>query len=101
MTTTNAAVPSVQSPPGKGEFRILPDKHHVEVEGGGVWSTPHDGVDDNLEWRLRYANPEQLVKDRFKAAGVVECYRELIWCSEKRRRQVIRSLRAAYKEGAK
>lgn len=97
MESSNDA-PSVQ-------FRILPDGHHVEVEGGGTWSMPHDTLPTNdiasLEWRLRYAAQEQVVKDRFIAAGVVECYRELIFCTEKRRRQVIKSLRAAYKAGAR
>lgn len=76
-------------------MRLLPNSSHVEMTEGGVWSLPFDHPDGGLEWRLRYANPEQLVKDRFLAASVVDCYRTLIMLPEKRRRSVIRQLRAA------
>ena len=71
-------------------MRLLPNSSHVEMTEGGVWSLPFDHPDGGLEWRLRYANPEQLVKDRFLAASVVDCYRTLIMLPEKRRRSVIR-----------
>lgn len=61
---------------------------------GGIWTLPYDHPDGGLEWRLRYSTPEQLVKDRFLAASVVACYRALIQLPEKRRRSVIRQLRA-------
>ena len=43
----------------------------------------------------RYANDEQLVKDRFCAASVVAAYGALIMLPEKERNAVIRDLRAA------
>ena len=56
-----------------------------------------DLPDDSLEWRLRYANDEQLVKDRFCAASIVSAYRQLITLPRKVREEVIRDLRAAIK----
>jgi len=60
-----------------------------------TWPTPMDHPDGGLEWRLRYASPEQLVKDRYLAASIVEAYRELITCPIKKRNAVIRVLRRA------
>jgi hypothetical protein len=78
-------------------MRVLADGKFVARDGGDTWPTPMYGKDDEggLEWRLRYANAEQLVKDRFCAASVVAAYGALIMLPEKRRREVIRDLRAA------
>jgi len=54
-----------------------------------------DDPDGGLEWRLRYALPAQLVKDRYLAASVVEAYRALIMCPRRKREAVIRQLRRA------
>lgn len=62
-----------------------------------TWPTPMDHPDGGLEWRLRYANAEQLVKDRYLAASIVEAYRELINCPVKKRNKVIATLRLATK----
>ena len=78
-------------------MRLLPNSSHVVLAEGGTWTLPADDPDGGLEWRLRYAGPEQLVKDRFMAASVVECYRELIRLPERRRRSVIRQLREGMK----
>jgi hypothetical protein len=68
---------------------------HVVRDDGTNWSTPADHPDGGLEWRLRYASPAQVLKDRFLAAGVVESYRALILLPERDRNAVIRDLRAA------
>jgi hypothetical protein len=78
-------------------MRVLANGKFVVRDGGGTWPTPMYGQGDEscLEWRLRYANPEQLVKDRFLAASVVAAYGDLIRLPEKERNAVIRDLRAA------
>ena len=78
-------------------MRVLANGKFVVRDGGGTWPTPMYGQDGEggLEWRLRYANDEQLVKDRFCAASVVAAYGELIMLPEKERNAVIRDLRAA------
>ncbi len=78
-------------------MRVLANGKFVLRDGGGTWPTPMDHPDGGLEWRLRYAGTEQLVKDRFCAASVVGAYRALIYMSRKRRDEVIRDLRAAIK----
>jgi hypothetical protein len=78
--------------------RVLSGGKFVALAEGGTWSTPMDDPDGGLEWRLRYMNLEQLVKDRFLAASVVECYRALIFLPVKRRNRVIAALRAAIKQ---
>lgn len=79
------------------ELRVLGDgvKCQYAQWGGMTWPTPMDHPDGGLSWRLRYASPEQLIKDRYHAASVVEAYRELIALPEKRRNAVIRQLRKA------
>lgn len=78
-------------------MRILANGKFVLMSGGGTWPTPMDLPDDSLEWRLRYANDEQLVKDRFCAASIVSAYRQLIALPRVAREKVIRELRAAIK----
>jgi hypothetical protein len=80
-------------------MKVLANGKFVARDGGGTWPTPMYGQDGEggLEWRLRYANPEQLVKDRFCAASVVAAYGSLIMLPEKERNAVIRDLRAAIK----
>jgi hypothetical protein len=77
--------------------RILANGKYVAMTEGGTWPTPMDEVDTSLEWRLRYANPEQLVKDRFLAASIVSAYRELIRLPRWRRDEVVGQLRTAIK----
>jgi hypothetical protein len=78
-------------------MKVLADGKFVARDAGGTWPTPMDEPDTSLEWRLRYANHEQLVKDRFLAASVVSAYRELIRLPRTQRDAVIRDLRAAMK----
>jgi hypothetical protein len=77
--------------------RVLSGGKFVVMSGGGTWPTPMDLPDDSLEWRLRYANDNQLVKDRFCAASIVSAYRQLITLPRKAREEVIRELRAGIK----
>jgi len=79
------------------DSRVLADGKFVALACGGTWPTPMDHPDGGLEWRLRYAGSEQLIKDRYLAASVVSAYRELITCPAKRRNEVIRELRKAMK----
>jgi hypothetical protein len=78
-------------------MRLLAEGKYVARDGGGTWPTPMDEPDTSLEWRLRYANPEQLIKDRYLAASIVSAYRELIRLPRTQRDAVIRDLRAAMK----
>ena len=78
-------------------MRVLANGKFVVRDGGDTWPTPMDHPDGGLEWRLRYAGTEQLVKDRFCAASVVDAYRGMIMLSRKAREEVIRDLRAAIK----
>ena len=78
-------------------MKVLASGKFVVMTGGGTWPTPMDLPDDSLEWRLRYGNDDQLVKDRFCAASIVSAYRQLIVLPRKAREQVIRELRAAIK----
>jgi hypothetical protein len=75
--------------------KVIAGGKYVVLDGGATWPTPMDDPDDSLEWRLRYAQPEQLVKDRYLAASIVNAYRELIKMPERNRRRVIRELRKA------
>jgi hypothetical protein len=81
-------------------MKIIANGKYVAMTGGGTWPTPMDEADGSLEWRLRYALPEQLVKDRFLAASIVSAYRELIVLPRVYREKVIRELRAAIKTTA-
>ena len=80
-------------------MKILANGKYIVMPGGGTWPTPMDEGphDDSLEWRLRYALPDQLIKDRLHAASVVSAYRELIALPRWRRDEIIRELRAAIK----
>ena len=78
-------------------MRVIAGGKFMVASRGGTWPTPMDLPDDSLEWRLRYANDEQLVKDRFCAASIVSAYRQLITLPRKVREEVIRDLRAAIK----
>jgi hypothetical protein len=78
-------------------MKILANGKFVAMTGGGTWPTPMDQPDDSLEWRLRYASADQLVKDRYCAASIVSAYRELIALPRVAREKVIRELRAAIK----
>lgn len=70
-------------------FRQLPD--------GSVWPRTGDSADPDecgLEWRLRYA-PESITRvDQLHLASIVSAYRELLSCTEKRRRVVVRGMRS-------
>lgn len=55
---------------------------------GMAWPLPGE-----TSWRLRYNQPSR--SDALHAASIVEAYHELIRCPEKKRRKVIRELRAA------
>jgi len=77
------------------QTKTVANGKYVVLGDGGTWPTPMDEVDTSLEWRLRYANIEQLKKDRFLAASSVNAYRELISLPRWRRDIVIRKLREA------
>jgi hypothetical protein len=76
-------------------MKVLAGGKFVVMTEGGTWPTPMDEVETSLEWRLRYANPEQLVKDRFLAASIVSAYREMIRLPRWRRDEVVGQLRKA------
>ena len=78
-------------------MKVLADGKFIVATEGGTWPTPMDEADTSLEWRLRYASPEQLVKDRFLAASIVSAYREIIRLPRWRRDEVVGQLRKAIK----
>ena len=68
--------------------------HHARFDDGTVWSLPGDHPDGGLEWRLRYVEPTNRT-DALLAAGVVECYRELIRLPQRERNRRVKQLREA------
>lgn len=80
------------------EFRLIANGKFVRFDEM-TWPTPMDEADGGLEWRLRYASAEQLIKDRYSAASIVEAYRALIMSPVKRRNKVIAVLRRALHNG--
>jgi len=78
-------------------MKVVAGGKYIVATEGGTWPTPMDETDTSLEWRLRYASPEQLVKDRFLAASIVSAYREMIRLPRWRRDEVIGQLRKAMK----
>lgn len=79
-------------------MRVSAGGKFVTRNNGTVWPTPMDHVDGGLEWRLRYAADERMVKDRYTAASIVSAYRQLIALPQKERNAVIRDIRAAIKQ---
>jgi hypothetical protein len=76
-------------------LKVIASGKYVVLDGGATWPTPMDDPDNPLEWRLRYAPAEIVVKDRFLAASIVNAYRELIALPATKRNKVIASLRRA------
>lgn len=69
-----------------------------QLGDGSVWPrtgdpAPNDEDSNSLEWVLRYA-PERLTRgDQLHLASIVAAYRELLSCTDRRRREVIRAMR--------
>lgn len=72
-----------------------------QLGDGSVWPRtgdpePGDDDSDSLEWVLRYA-PEGLTRgDQLHLASIVAAYRELLLCTERRRREVVRGMRSLH-----
>ena len=62
---------------------------HAHFDGMS-WPLP-----DELEYTLRYGTPSR--GDILMAASIVSAYQELIFCTDKKRRTVVRELRKAIK----
>lgn len=54
-----------------------------------TWPT----VDNDLAWRLRYAQDSISAKDKFYLASVMSAYHELIRCKREKRETVCRTIR--------
>ncbi len=67
-----------------------PFYHHFD---GMCWPRAGSRLDD-LEWTLRYGDPEDVVKARMIAASVVAAYKALVLKTAKDRAYVVRELRA-------
>jgi hypothetical protein len=80
-------------------MKIIAKGKYVKRDDGTTWPTPMVEAETSLEWRLRYASPEQLVKDRFLAASIVAAYHELIAAPVKKRNAVLADLRRALNGG--
>lgn len=67
--------------------------------GGMTWPLPGHDMDEQLEWRMRYAEKfrveHQAVADRYDAASIIAAYSELVQCTAKKRGHVIAELRNA------
>jgi len=67
-----------------------------QLGDGSVWPRTGDVPNDDdvsLEWILRYA-PERLTRgDQLHLASIVAAYRELLGCTERRRKEVVRAMR--------
>lgn len=50
-------------------------------------------VDDDLMWRLRYAQESISERDKFYLASVSDDYKELIRCNREKRETVCRAIR--------
>lgn len=59
-----------------------------------VWPSLDQG---DLEWRLRYTDPYQIVSDRMLVASIVEAYKQLIEMPQKQRNVVCKALKQASK----
>ena len=71
---------------------------YLRIAPGMVWPDPTDPGD--VGWKMNYEQGVDFPTeaDRRVAASVFAAYRELVWMSERRRREVIRALRKAVKE---
>jgi hypothetical protein len=63
---------------------------------GMAWPMPVDDPEHTLEWSLRYSTPTRT--ELLRAASIVAAYRELIECTEAKRRSVVRKIRRAVNE---
>lgn len=54
-----------------------------------TWPT----IDDDLAWRLRYAQDSICTKDKFYLASVMSAYSELIRCGREKREVVCKAIR--------
>ena len=60
---------------------------------GMSWPLPGDDTHQDLEWVMRYAQPSR--SDMLRAASIIAAYRELVTCTERKRRYVVRQIRSA------
>lgn len=63
-------------------------KRHIRI-GTMTWPT----VDNDLAWRLRYAQDSISNKDKFYLASLMDAYSELIRCKREKREMVCRTIR--------
>lgn len=75
-------------PDTKAESETLKSARHVRIETM-TWPT----VDNDLAWRLRYAQDSISNKDKFYLASLMDAYSELIRCKREKREMVCRVIR--------
>lgn len=71
---------------------IGPEGRHTKIGDDVTWPSFDQG---DCEWRLRHANDEEVLKDRFVLASIVAAYRELIKLPQKRRNEICKALKEA------
>lgn len=76
-------------------MKVTPFSVHFD---GMSWPRPGDDTDPDLEWVMRYAQPSR--SDMLRAASIIAAYRELLTCTDRKRRYVIRQIRKAANESA-
>ena len=59
---------------------------------GMAWPVP-DSPCGEVAWRLKYATVPLEMDDRLHAASIIEAYREIIYCSDDKRKLIIKRLR--------
>jgi hypothetical protein len=76
------------------EIILRDEPRWKQLGDGSVWPRTGDMANgDSLEWVLRYA-PERITRgDQLHLASIVSAYRELLTCTDRRRREVIRGMR--------
>lgn len=65
-----------------------------------TWPRCQETEDNSVEWRLRYGPNPPNREDVLYAASVMHAYQNLIAASDKTRREVVKTLRAAEKTPA-
>lgn len=66
-------------------------KHYLHLKDGTVWASPDD---HDLEWTLRYGNPETIIEKRFIIASYLYSYKEMISKTNSRRNQICNEIKA-------
>lgn len=65
---------------------------YTKIGDDMTWPSLDQG---DFEWRLRYGSEDELIKERFIMASIVQAYSELINLPQKQRNAICKSLKSA------